>query len=105
MPIPLVAGLGAPELAIVFALVMLFFGASKLPDLARNTGQALRILRTETKALASDDEALGRHATEQGAAATPVEPNGAKPGRTHDDDLRLTANPRGTVQMKGTKHG
>jgi sec-independent protein translocase protein TatA len=55
MTIPLVAGLGTPELLIILAVVVLLFGASKLPDLARNSGRALRIFKAETKGLMSDD--------------------------------------------------
>lgn len=55
MAIPLLAGLGTPELLIIFAVVVLLFGASKLPDLARNSGRALRIFKSETKGLMSDD--------------------------------------------------
>ena len=36
------AGLGAPELLIVFAVIMLIFGSSKVPQLARSLGQARR---------------------------------------------------------------
>jgi len=56
MTTPLIADLGAPELGILFAVIMLFFGASKLPDLARNTGRALRIFKSETKGLMSRPE-------------------------------------------------
>jgi sec-independent protein translocase protein TatA len=56
MTIPLVAGLGTPELLIILAVVVLLFGASKLPDLARNSGRALRIFKAETKGLMSDDD-------------------------------------------------
>jgi sec-independent protein translocase protein TatA len=55
MAIPLVAGLGTPELLIILAVVVLLFGAAKLPDLARNSGRALRIFRSETKGLMSDN--------------------------------------------------
>jgi sec-independent protein translocase protein TatA len=55
MAIPLVAGLGTPELLIILAVVVLLFGASKLPDLARNSGRALRIFKSETKGLMSDN--------------------------------------------------
>ena len=55
MTFPLVAGLGTPELLIILAVVVLLFGASKLPDLARNSGRALRIFKSETKGLMSDD--------------------------------------------------
>jgi sec-independent protein translocase protein TatA len=56
MTFPLVAGLGTPELLIILAVVVLLFGASKLPDLARNSGRALRIFKAETKGLMSDDD-------------------------------------------------
>jgi sec-independent protein translocase protein TatA len=34
--------LGAPELIILLVVVMLLFGAKKVPDLARSLGQAKR---------------------------------------------------------------
>jgi sec-independent protein translocase protein TatA len=37
-------GLGAPELLIVLAVVILIFGSTKLPQLARSLGQAKREL-------------------------------------------------------------
>lgn len=40
--LPLQFGLpGGPELLIVLAIIVLLFGSSKLPDLARSSGQAL----------------------------------------------------------------
>ena len=48
---------GTPELVLVIGAFLLLFGAKKLPELARSSGQALRIFRTETKALASADDA------------------------------------------------
>ncbi len=56
MMTPMVAGLGTPELLIIFAVIILLFGAAKLPDLARNSGRALRIFKSETKSLVDDDE-------------------------------------------------
>ena len=53
---PLIAGLGTHELLIIFAVVVLLFGASKLPDLARNSGRALRIFKSETKGLLEDGD-------------------------------------------------
>lgn len=47
--------LGPTELIIVFAVFVLLFGAKRLPELARGTGQALRIFKTEAKALRADD--------------------------------------------------
>ena len=52
----LVAGLGPTELPIILAVLVLLFGASKLPELARGSGRALRIFKAETKGLMDDDE-------------------------------------------------
>ncbi|HEX4685200.1 MAG TPA: Sec-independent protein translocase subunit TatA [Nocardioides sp.] len=52
----LIGDLGTPELLIILVIVVLVFGASKLPELARGSGRALRIFKAETKALNEDDE-------------------------------------------------
>jgi sec-independent protein translocase protein TatA len=52
----LIGDLGTPELLIIFAVIVLLFGASKLPDLARGSGRALRIFKAETKGLGDDDD-------------------------------------------------
>ncbi len=51
----LVGGLGGMELLIILAVLVLLFGASKLPELARGSGQALRIFKSETKGLMDSD--------------------------------------------------
>lgn len=53
---PLVLGLGTQELVIIFAVLILLFGAKKLPELARGSGRALRIFKAETKGLIDDDD-------------------------------------------------
>ena len=45
------------EWLIILAIVVLLFGAAKLPDLARSTGRSLRIFKAETKGLTEDDKA------------------------------------------------
>jgi sec-independent protein translocase protein TatA len=52
----LIGDLGTPELLIILAIVVLVFGASKLPELARGSGRALRIFKAETKGLNDDDD-------------------------------------------------
>jgi sec-independent protein translocase protein TatA len=51
-----IAGLGPTELIIIFAVIVLLFGASKLPELARGSGRALRIFKAETKGLTDSDD-------------------------------------------------
>ena len=50
-------GFGAPELILIIFVLMLLFGAKKLPEMARGSGRALRIFKAETKGLMSDDDA------------------------------------------------
>lgn len=52
----LIGGLGTTELLLIFAVVILLFGATKLPELARGSGRALRIFKAETKGLMDDDD-------------------------------------------------
>jgi len=51
-----IGGLGTPELLIILAVIILLFGAAKLPELARGSGRALRIFKAETKGLHDDDD-------------------------------------------------
>jgi sec-independent protein translocase protein TatA len=49
-------GLGAPEIGLIVLVVVLLFGAKKLPELARGSGRALRIFKAETKGLMDDED-------------------------------------------------
>ncbi|NLC97494.1 MAG: twin-arginine translocase TatA/TatE family subunit [Actinomycetales bacterium] len=42
---------GPTEILIVLGIVLLLFGGRKLPELARGTGRALRIFKSEVKEL------------------------------------------------------
>ena len=44
------------EIIIVLALLLLLFGAKRLPDAARGLGRSLRIFKAETKGLRDDDD-------------------------------------------------
>ncbi len=48
--------LGPTELLIILGIVVLLFGAKKLPELARGSGRALRIFKSETKGLVDGDD-------------------------------------------------
>jgi sec-independent protein translocase protein TatA len=43
--------LGAPEIILILVVVILLFGAKKLPDMARSLGKSARILKSEAKAM------------------------------------------------------
>lgn len=57
------------EWLIIVALILLLFGAKRLPDAARGLGRSLRIFKAETKGLAEDGAAAG--APPAAATATP----------------------------------
>ena len=54
--------IGATEILLILAVVILLFGAKKLPELARGSGRALRIFKSETKGLHDDDDKTEREA-------------------------------------------
>jgi len=47
---------GGWELFAIILVILLLFGAKKLPELARGSGRALRIFKAETKGLVDDDD-------------------------------------------------
>ena len=47
--------LGAPEIVIIVLVIVLLFGAKKLPDLARSVGRSMRIFKSEVKEMSNDD--------------------------------------------------
>ena len=78
-----IGGLGTPELLIILAVLVLLFGAAKLPELARGSGRALRIFKAETKGLMDGDEDDARRHQDPGAARArgPAARPGQAPGR------------------------
>lgn len=46
------------EWLIILVIVMLLFGAKRLPDAARGLGRSLRILKAETKGLHEEPEVV-----------------------------------------------
>ncbi|MDO9398236.1 MAG: twin-arginine translocase TatA/TatE family subunit, partial [Herbiconiux sp.] len=52
---PLMLGnLSGWHLLLILAVVLLLFGATRLPALSRSVGQSLRIFRSETRTLRDD---------------------------------------------------
>jgi sec-independent protein translocase protein TatA len=49
-------GLGAPELLIILVIVLLVFGSTKLPKLARSLGQAKNEFEAGSREGHKDDE-------------------------------------------------
>jgi sec-independent protein translocase protein TatA len=49
-------GLGAPELLLIFLVVLLLFGGAKLPELARGLGKAIRGFKEEAEGIKREIE-------------------------------------------------
>ena len=94
-----IAGLGTTELLIILAVIILLFGASKLPELARGSGRALRIFKAETKGLNDDDDdddatshpRAARAPGPPGRGSTPTSRRTAERARAPRRHHRLTA--------------
>ena len=61
------------HLLILAAVVLVLFGAKRLPDSARSLGRAMRIFKSETRGLHDGDEADGG----QAAAGQPAQSQAA----------------------------
>jgi sec-independent protein translocase protein TatA len=46
------------ELILVLLVILVLFGAKRLPDSARSLGRSMRILKAETRGLRDDDDDL-----------------------------------------------
>ncbi|HWH01509.1 MAG TPA: Sec-independent protein translocase subunit TatA [Pilimelia sp.] len=66
------------HIAVLVVVLILLFGAKRLPDAARSLGRSLRIIKAETKGLADDDKDLAEKADAQ-AARQPLPPQPATP--------------------------
>lgn len=49
--------LGGPEVLVILVVVLLLFGASRLPKLARSIGESARELRAGMRDVSDEDEA------------------------------------------------
>jgi sec-independent protein translocase protein TatA len=64
--------LGAPEILIILFLVLLLFGARKLPEMARGMGQAIREFRRGTSEIVNEFQNADRDVTTQNSAPRPA---------------------------------
>lgn len=50
--------LGMGELVLILVIVLVIFGPSKLPSLAKSVGQAVRVFRKEAQSLSKEVEKM-----------------------------------------------
>ena len=84
-------GIGATEIILVLLVLVLLFGAKKLPELARGSGRALRIFKAETKGLMDDDD------------ETPKKTDGDSETSTDEARRREIEGPRGPLHTDSVR--
>ena len=72
-------GLGPFEMILVFAVLLLLFGAKRLPDLSRSVGRSLRIFKSEVKEMGKDDDKGGADAARPAQTTQPTSAEPAPP--------------------------
>ncbi|CRK56437.1 Twin-arginine translocation protein TatA [Alloactinosynnema sp. L-07] len=89
--------LGPWEILIIAVVIVLLFGARKMPAMARSLGQSMRILKAETKGMREDEKS--EEAKPDAAPATPQQlPAAAAPVQTPEqlqkqiDELQAKVN-------------
>jgi sec-independent protein translocase protein TatA len=64
--------LGGWEFVILIGILVLLFGAKRLPDMARSIGQSARVFKGEMKGMRGDDDPAGKRAEPPAAPAEPA---------------------------------
>lgn len=91
-------GLGTTELLVILAIIVLLFGAKKIPDLASGLGKGIKSFK---KAVAEDDEVTTAKVEDKPAqpaqtATTTAQP--AQTAQTHTTPVQPTATPTAHTQ-------
>lgn len=73
-PCAIIDGIGGPELMVIMFIVLLLFGADKLPELARGMGKAMREVK---KATSGVEHEIKRAMAEEPVAKTLPKPPAA----------------------------
>ncbi|MFU8852345.1 Sec-independent protein translocase subunit TatA [Micromonospora sp. SL1-18] len=66
------------HIAVLVVVLILLFGAKRLPDAARSLGRSLRIIKAETKSLHDDDDRDLAEKADAQAGYQPLPPNTAQ---------------------------
>jgi len=76
------------HILIFVGIIVLLFGAKKLPELSRSVGKSMRILKTEVKSLRDDDDDPVAEDRHSGASPAPQPAPAPLEGRDVDDARR-----------------
>lgn len=87
------------HILLVALVVIVVFGSKRLPDTARSLGKSMRILKSETRAMKSEEQAATGGTATTAETSSPAEPSSprsiqAAPGDV--DSSRPVQEPKGT---------
>jgi sec-independent protein translocase protein TatA len=75
-----IQGIGGPELLIILVIILLLFGAKKLPELARGLGSSMKEFKKATQDVQEDfKEAIDAADPKTGPAKPPADPKADAP--------------------------
>jgi sec-independent protein translocase protein TatA len=80
---------GAGEILLILVVVLLLFGAKRLPDAARGLGRSLRIFKSEVSAMGEDapaKDSASKDATGKDSAAKDAGSDAPKPAAADSAD-------------------
>ena len=66
--------LGAPEIILILVVLVLLFGAKRLPDAARSLGRSARVFKSEVDEMKKENDASKSEASTTTVRSEPIEP-------------------------------
>ncbi len=93
---------GGWEWLIVIGVLVLLFGAKRLPEMARSVGQSARVFKGEMKGLKKDDE-TGK--SDEQSADKPADPPAATPPAALPQPGTTAQNGQGVAKSAQPGHG
>ncbi|TGE27279.1 Sec-independent protein translocase subunit TatA/TatB [Hymenobacter metallicola] len=76
--------LGGGEIMLIMVVILIFFGANKIPELARGLGKGIREFKDASREIRSEFENADQPRANQGYQAPPVYPAAAPVAPTTD---------------------
>ncbi|WP_299039236.1 Sec-independent protein translocase subunit TatA [uncultured Pseudokineococcus sp.] len=76
------------HLLILLIVIIVIFGAKRLPDITRNVGKSMRIFKSEVKSLRDDDDdedASAKRTSDSSATSTPQPLEGRAVDRAREE--------------------
>lgn len=96
-------GIGFPELMVILIIIMIIFGAGKLPEIGSAFGRSIKNFKTSMKEAEEGDETA---TVEEGAQAAQVEEGKAEEDMTEEEKeaaIRKKAEEEGEAKDKAMK--